>query len=69
MVIKDARNTSQQLCDEKHKALQDCDEAAVRRKHLEQAISRVCSDLPKLQIQSKATLEDKVQQLAMHSER
>lgn len=43
MLIKDAKITSQQMCDEKHKALQDCDEETARRVQLEHAISRVCS--------------------------
>lgn len=52
------------MCDEKHKSLQDQDEVVARMKQLEQAISRVCSELAELQIQSEADSEDKVQQLA-----
>lgn len=63
MVIKDVYITNQHI-NEKKKALQDHDEAAARRVQLEQAILRVCSELHELQIQSQATSEDKVQQLA-----
>lgn len=64
MVIKDTQITNQRMCDEKHKDLQDLVVAAVRRVQLEKAISRVCNELPELQIQSKVIFEEKVQQLA-----
>lgn len=63
-MIKDAQKiTSQEMCDKKNRSLQDRYKATARRVHLEQAISRVCSELPELLLQSLASFEEKVQQL------
>lgn len=63
-VIKEYKDENQHIFQDKNEAINDHDEAVAHRHQLEEAITKACSELPKLQIQTQATPKKKLQKLA-----